>query len=597
MTWPGCRVAAPSIFGGEGSHLFDPALFTLPGMRRLTVILALLAVLEGLFIITQAYFLSLAIVGLWHLHSLRSIVQPMLIFAIAWTGRQLLVVIKNHLMYPMVEKTSGDLRRQVMQKLYQLGPSYVAKTGTGNVVTTALEGIDKVQTYLMLVVIKVIDMMVIPWVILIYIATLRWREALFLLATFPLIILFMIILGYAAQAKADRQYVGYQRMSNHFVDTLRGLPTLKQLGLSKQYANNVYHVSEGYRKQTMSVIKIAMLSTFALDFFTTLSIAVVAVFLGFGLVDGTIALLPALVILVLSPDYFLPLRQFASDYHATLNGKNAFAAVQEMLALPVPTDQEQLGTTPLNWEADSTLQLDHVNFSYDGQHPDLNAVSLQARGYQRIGIIGASGSGKSTLINLLGGFLTPDKQAGTITVNGHVVSHLSQKAWQQSFFYIPQSPYLFHATLAENIAFYQPDAGLGAIGQAAEKAGLTNWIKTLPDGLNTQIGEGARGVSGGQAQRIALARAFLDDSRRVLLFDEPTAHLDIETEAELKKTILPVFENHLVFFATHRLHWINQMDYVLVMDHGQIVEQGTPAELEAHNGAYVHLRDEMVGAI
>ncbi|MFC6179712.1 thiol reductant ABC exporter subunit CydD [Lactiplantibacillus daowaiensis] len=575
--------------------MFDPALFKLPGMRRLTVILALLAVIEGICIIIQAQFMSVAIVGLWHLKALGTVLQPMLIFAIAWTMRQLLVVVKNKLMYPVVEKTTGDLRRQVMQKLYDLGPSYVAKTGTGNVVTTALEGIDKVQTYLMLVVIKVIDMMVIPWVILIYIAWLRWREALFLLAIFPLIILFMIILGYAAQAKADRQYVGYQRMSNHFVDTLRGLPTLKQLGLSKRYAENVYQVSEGYRKQTLAVIKIAMLSTFALDFFTTLSIAVVAVFLGFGLIDGSITLLPALVILVLSPDYFLPLRTFASDYHATLNGKNAFAAVQKMLALPIATDRDQLGDQPLAWQADSTLSLQQVAFSYDDAQPALSQLNIQAHGYQRIGIIGASGSGKSTLINLLGGFLTPTAGHGTIKVNGQTVTHLNQTAWQQSFFYIPQNPYLFHATLAENIAFYQPDAGLSAIGAAADKAGLTAWIKTLPDGLNTAIGEGSRGVSGGQAQRIALARAFLDKSRKILLFDEPTAHLDIETEAALKQTILPVLDDHLVFFATHRLHWINQMDYVLVVDHGQIVEQGTPTELTAHDGAYVQLRNEMGG--
>ncbi|MFB9769823.1 thiol reductant ABC exporter subunit CydD [Lactiplantibacillus modestisalitolerans] len=577
--------------------MFDPALFKLPGMRRLTVILSLLAVIEGLCIIGQATALSVAIVGLWHLHGLATIVQPMLWFALAWSARQLLVVGKNHLMYPFVERTTGDLRRRVMQKLYQLGPSYVAKTGTGNVVTTALEGIDKVQTYLMLVVIKVIDMLVIPWVILIFIAIIRWREALFLLAIFPLIIIFMIILGYAAQAKADRQYVGYQRMSNHFVDTLRGLPTLKQLGLSRQYANNVYQVSEGYRKQTLAVIKIAMLSTFALDFFTTLSIAVVAVFLGFGLIDGTISLLPALIILVLAPDYFLPLRQFASDYHATLNGKNAFAAVQKMLALPVATERQQLGTQPLNWTANSSLSLQAVDFSYDGAQPALKKINLTATGFQRIGIIGASGSGKSTLINLLGGFLTPMPGHGTISVNGQPVTHLSQQAWQQSFFYIPQHPYLFHATLAENIAFYQPAAGISAIGRAADKAGLTAWIKTLPAGLETKIGEGARGVSGGQAQRIALARAFLDDRRKILLFDEPTAHLDIETEAALKQTILPVLDQHLVFFATHRLHWINQMDYVLVLDHGQIVEQGTPAELAQHNGAYVRLRQEMGGAI
>lgn len=576
--------------------MFDPALFKLPGMRRLAVILAILAVIEGICIIIQAQFMSVAIVGLWHLHALGTVLQPMLIFALAWTFRQLIVVLKNRLMYPVVETTTGDLRRQVLHKLYDLGPSYVAQTGTGNVVTTALEGLDKVQTYLMLVVIKVIDMMVIPWVVLIYIAWLRWREALFLLAIFPLIILFMIILGYAAQAKADRQYEGYQRLSNHFVDTLRGLPTLKQLGLSHRYADNVYQVSEGYRQQTLAVIKIAMLSTFALDFFTTLSIAVVAVFLGFGLINGTITLLPALVILVLSPDYFLPLRTFANDYHATLNGKNAFAAVQKMLALPVTTDRDQLGTQPLHWQADSTLSLQQVAFSYpDAAQPALPEIELTAHGYQRIGIIGASGSGKSTLINLLGGFLTPTPNQGTITVNGQQVTHLNQTAWRQSFFYIPQSPYLFHATLAENIAFYQPNASLSAIGQAAAKAGLSDWIKTLPDGLSTSIGEGARGVSGGQAQRIALARALLDDSRRILLFDEPTAHLDIETEADLKQTMLPVFEDHLVFFATHRLHWLNQMDYVLVMDHGQIVAQGTPTELAAQPGPYQQLRTEMGG--
>ncbi|AVK62665.1 thiol reductant ABC exporter subunit CydD [Lactobacillus sp. CBA3606] len=576
--------------------MFDPALFKLPGMRRLAVLLTVLALFEGICIIMQAQFLAVAIVGLWRRQALTTVLRPMLFFAIAWVGRQLLVVIKNHLMYPLVAKTTGALRRQVMQKLYRLGPSYVAKMGTGNVVTTALEGLDKVQTYLMLVVIKVIDMMVIPWVILIYIAFLRWREALFLLAIFPLIILFMIILGYAAQAKADRQYAGYQRLSNHFVDTLRGLPTLKQLGLSKRYAKNVYQVSESYRQQTLAVIKVAMLSTFALDFFTTLSIAVVAVFLGFGLINGTITLLPALVILVLAPDYFLPLRTFANDYHATLNGKNAFTAVKTMLALPLPTQQAQLGTTPLTWQADSTLSLKAVDFGYTTDQLALTNLDFTAKGYQRIGIIGASGSGKSTLIKLLGGFLTPTPNQGTLAVNGQPIPHLDQTAWQQSFFYIPQNPYLFHATVAENIAFYQPQATPTAIAQAAERAGLTAWLQTLPAGLATPIGEGARGVSGGQAQRIALARAFLDNSRQILLFDEPTAHLDIETEAALKQTILPVFDQHLVFFATHRLHWLNQMDYVLVLSHGRIVEQGVPAQLATHAGPYQRLWTEMGGA-
>ncbi len=191
-------------------------------------------------------------------------------------------------------------------------------------------------------------------------------------------------------------------------------------------------------------------------------------------------------------------------------------------------------------------------------------------------------------------FLTPD-ETGHISLNGQQLPHLSQEVWQRNSLYIPQSPYLFHATLRENVSFYQPNADEAAVKAACDKAGLTDWIAELPQGLATMIGEGSRGVSGGQAQRIALARAFLDDSRKILLFDEPTAHLDIETEAALKQDMLPLMADRLVFFATHRLHWINQMDYVLVMDHGQLVEQGTPAELASHDGPYTRLRAEMGG--
>jgi len=240
------------------------------------------------------------------------------------------------------------------------------------------------------------------------------------------------------------------------------------------------------------------------------------------------------------------------------------------------------------------VRFDHVNVAYGKDAATLKDITFDVHGFQKVGIIGASGSGKSTLINTLGGFLSP--QDGQIHVRGTQVPHLDQKAWQRSFVYIPQAPYLFHASLRDNLAFYAPDASEAAVNAAAAKAGLTDWIASLPAGLDTQIGEGARGVSGGQAQRIALARSFLDDSRRVLLFDEPTAHLDIETEVELKQTMMPVFANHLVFFATHRLHWMNEMDYILVMDHGEIVEQGTPAELQEQNGAYVRLRSEMEGA-
>ncbi len=581
------------IFRGR-LDLIDQRVFKFPGVKPAAAIMAVLTVIQAIMIILQAQYLSVAIVHLWKQQPIGTIVAPLAVFAVAFLGRHLLTILKDWLLYPFVEKTTKTLRKQFMAKLFDLGPSVVAEKGTGNVVTMGLEGIDKIQTYLMMIIGKVLDLSITPWLILIYIAMIQWKEALFLLAIYPLIIFFMIILGLAAQAKADKQYAGYQRLSNHFVDTLRGLPTLKQLGLNETYADNVYHVSEDYRKKTMATLTIAMTSTFALDFFTTLSIAIIAVFLGFGLMNSTIQLLPALVILTLAPDYFAPIRNFANDYHATLNGKNALTAVLDVLQRDTPSDRELLPDRDPVWQADDALKFDHVNVGYSADDTTLQDISFDVHGFQKVGIIGASGSGKSTLINTLGGFLSP--QTGEINVRGTQVPHLDQKAWQRSFVYIPQAPYLFHASLRDNLAFYSPDADDDAVNAAAAKAGLTDWIATLPDGLNTSIGEGARGVSGGQAQRIALARAFLDDSRRILLFDEPTAHLDIETEVELKQTMLPVFDHHLVFFATHRLHWMNEMDYILVMDHGKIVEQGTPAELQQRDGAYVRLRSEMEGA-
>lgn len=574
--------------------MIDQRVFKFPGVKPAAAMMAVLTVIQAIMIILQAQYLSAAIVHLWKQQPIGTIVAPLAVFAVAFLGRHLLTILKDWLLYPFVEKTTKTLRKQFMAKLFDLGPSVVAEKGTGNVVTMGLEGIDKIQTYLMMIIGKVLDLSITPWLILIYIAVIQWKEALFLLAIYPLIIFFMIILGLAAQAKADKQYAGYQRLSNHFVDTLRGLPTLKQLGLNETYADNVYHVSEDYRKKTMATLTIAMTSTFALDFFTTLSIAIIAVFLGFGLMNSTIQLLPALVILTLAPDYFAPIRNFANDYHATLNGKNALTAVLDVLQRDTPSDRELLPDRDPVWQDDDALKFDHVNVGYSADDTTLQDISFDVRGFQKVGIIGASGSGKSTLINTLGGFLSP--QAGEINVRGTQVPHLDQKAWQRSFVYIPQAPYLFHASLRDNLAFYSPDADDAAVNAAAAKAGLTDWIATLPAGLDTPIGEGARGVSGGQAQRIALARAFLDDSRRILLFDEPTAHLDIETEVELKQTMLPVFDHHLVFFATHRLHWMNEMDYILVMDHGKIVEQGTPAELQQRDGAYVRLRSEMEGA-
>ena len=569
--------------------MIDKAIMRLEKIRQMFGLLAGFAFLQAIFIIGQAWMLSAAITHLWEGHTLKEVALYVLGFFLFFMARHVITYLRERLLDNYAQEQAKKLRTQLLQKIFKLGPTVVQAHGTGNVTTMTVDGISQVENYIHLILAKMMNMMIVPWVILVVVFYYDWVSGVILLLVFPLIIIFMIVLGYAAQSKADRQYRSFQILSNHFIDSLRGIDTLKLFGMSKSYEKGIYQTSEQFRKATMSTLRIAILSTFALDFFTTLSVAIVAVFLGLRLLNAEILLFPALTVLILAPEYFLPVRDFSSDYHATLDGKNAMTAIREILELP-ENEVEQIAIAP--WNESSTLDLSELSFDY-GQGSGLQPVNLQVSGYQKIGVIGMSGSGKSTLMNVMSGFLTPKQ--GSILFNGKETTSFKQEDWQKQLIYIPQNPYVFRASLRENIAFYTPEADDTAIMQAIEVAGLSELLAQLPDGLDTLIGEGARSLSGGQAQRIALARAFLDKNRKVLILDEPTAHLDIETEVELKNRMLPLMENRLVFFATHRMHWMHQMDYILVLEEGKLVEAGTFNELTEKRGAFFELTKKMRG--
>ena len=567
--------------------MIDKQIMKLPGMKQLLGLLAGLSFLQALFIIGQAYGLARAITGLWEGRPLEEQWGWILLFFCSFIARQAVIYFRSKRLDDYSYQQAADLRDQLLEKLFRVGPQIAQQQGTGNVTTMVLEGINQVENYLKLILAKIMNMSIIPWVILALVFYLDWESGLVLLLVFPLIIIFMIILGYAAQSKAEKQYRTFQLLSNHFIDSLRGIDTLKLFGVSKKYGKSIFASSERFRKATMASLKVGILSTFALDFFTTLSIAVVAVLLGLRLINEGILLFPALTILILAPEYFLPIRDFSSDYHATLDGKNAMTAVTEILHQP---EAQVPAVTVPRWQEDAQLTIDQLAFSYE-EKATLRDINLNVTGFKKIGIIGLSGSGKSTLINTLSGFLVPD--SGEITLGGAKTTAFRQASWQEQLIYIPQNPYIYRLTLQENVAFYQPTATKEAVLKAIEVAGLTELLAELPQGLDTMLGEGERHLSGGQAQRIALARAFLDQQRKILLFDEPTAHLDIETEVALKERMLPLMENRLVFFATHRLHWMEEMDEIIVMDQGRIVEQGTMAQLQQKQGAFTELVNGM----
>ncbi|MCZ3863725.1 thiol reductant ABC exporter subunit CydD [Lactobacillus crispatus] len=567
--------------------MIDKQLFKIDGAGSILKKLAGLEILQAFFIVGQALALASVLSKLWAGESLDWLL--LLTFAACFIARQLI----NTLRDSMLEKYSGqvaeELRQKLLDKVFRDGQALVQKQGTGSLITMSLDGVDEVRQYIKLIYSKVLTMMIVPVLIFVGMLFLSWTSAVILIVMYPLIVLFMIILGHAAQDRAIKQFGNFQVLSNNFIDSLRGIDTLKYLGLSKRYSKSIFNLSEGFRKKTMAVLKVAMLSTFALDFFTTLSIAIIAVFLGFDLMNGKIALFPALGILILAPDYFLPIRDFAGDFHATLNGKNAFKRINELINLP----EEKTNDLSLKtWSAQDQLKIKNLKFTYQ-KGTEIGPVSLQVQGFKKIGIIGMSGSGKTSLINLLSGFLTPDQVQ--IELQGQKTTTMNIPAWQRQMTYIPQEPYVFTKSLRENIAFYNPQASDDEIKQAIHIMGLDALLNDLPNGLDTVIGRGKRVLSGGQSQRIALARAFLDPKRKIMIFDEPTAHLDIETEIDLKKRMMPLMQNKLVFFATHRLHWLKEMDYILVMDHGQLVEQGSYEQLQQNQGYFCKLMAGMRG--
>lgn len=569
-------------------NMIDKSLFELPGVRKMFPILGMLAVLQFIAIAGQALFLAAAITKLWQGQLFSHVIPWVMGFLVCFLSREIINFIRAKSLDKLAYNLATKLRGDMLDKFFRLGPVAIGNLGSGSAATTVITGIDQVENYIKLVLSKVLNMMIVPMLILIPVYFLDWQSGIVLTLTFPFAIIFMILLGYAAQGRAERQYKTFQYLSNHFLDSLRGISTLKYFGLSKDYSNSIYKTSEDFRKETMGALRVAMLSTFALDFFSSLSVAIVALFLGLRLMSGDILLFPALAALILAPEYFLPLRDFASDYHATLNGKNALAAVNEVLS----TDENTLSVLKdrVTWTEDSSLQLTDLAKIYDTGR-GISEVNLTVKGFKKIALVGSSGSGKSTLLSMLAGFLEPT--AGEFKLNNQILTSLTDEMYRQSVQFIPQKTYIFAGTFRQNLAFYEPESTDEQINQAAELAGLGSLLNEI--GLDGQIGASGRTISGGQAQRVALARAFLSRTRNILFLDEPTAHLDIETELEIKANILPLLENKLVFIATHRLHWLSSMDLVIVLNEGQVEGIGTHEQLLAENSYYQKLLSQMRG--
>lgn len=484
-----------------------------------------------------------------------------------------------------------DLRERLFSHLMRLGPAYTKGERTGELVSTAVEGVERLDAYFGRYLPQIALSALVPLAISGFLMTVDPLSSLLLLATVPIIPVLMVAVGRYAEEPIQRQWQSLSRMGAYFFDTLQGMPTLKMFGRSEGEEEVVAMVGEGFRKRTMRVLKFAFASGLVLEFITSLSISVIAVELGIRLLRGAIAFEPAFLVLLLAPEFYEPLREMGASRHAGMEGKAAAGRIFEVLGTSAPAST----TGNVNYSVGSlaesrkpiTVGFEGVTYGYPGSdRPALSGVDLTLPTGSLTALVGRSGSGKSTLVNLLLRFIDPDE--GSISAGGISVSEASVETWREHVALVPQRPYLFYGSVLENIRLARPAANREEVESAAELAGAAEFVGGFHEGYETRIGERGARLSGGEVQRIAIARAFLKDAP-VLVMDEPTSSLDPESEELIKRGLERLSEGKTTLVVAHRIGTVRAAGRIAVLDDGRLVDAGSHQELLGRCGLYARL--------
>jgi ATP-binding cassette subfamily C protein CydD len=477
-----------------------------------------------------------------------------------------------------------DLRARLLDHVIDLGPTFTKRQALGELSNTLLEGVEALDAYFRQFLPQLAEAVVVPITFLLIILPIDLTSGLVMLLTAPLIPLFMILIGDAAERQTRRQWRTLSRMSAFFLESIQGLKTLKLLGRSADRAQEIESISDQHRHRTMHVLRTTFLSALALEWVATLSVAVVAVQIGLRLLYGRMDFREALIILFIAPEFYLPLRLLGARFHAAMAGTAAGERIFGILeGAPSKLDGEfrRKAATP---QHPCSISFKEVSYSYPSNaRRALQNISFDLPADSVAAVVGPSGCGKSTLAHLLLRFIEPDQ--GQITVEGIPLGEIAPNIWRDRIAWVPQQPSLLNGTVAENLRLAHPDAGDRQLRRAAELAHAMDFIDRLPHGLETVVGERGEGLSSGQIQRLALARAFLRDAP-LLIFDEATAHIDPEHEALLLDSMQRLLHGRTALVIAHRLPTVQNADVILVMRTGPIVETGTHTQLRAAQGLY-----------
>ncbi|MFD5370967.1 thiol reductant ABC exporter subunit CydD [Streptomyces sp. NPDC127103] len=525
----------------------DPRLLRYARATRVFLIAVVaLGLVGAALVIAQAMLIAEIVVGSFQKgQSVSALTTPLLLLAGIAAARGLVSWLTELAAHRASAAVKSELRGRLLDRAAALGPGWLSGQKAGSLIALATRGVDALDDYFARYLPQLGLAVVVPVAVLARIVTEDWVSAAIIVVTLPLIPVFMILIGWYTQARMDRQWKLLSRLSGHFLDVVAGLPTLKIFGRAKAQAESIRAITSEYRRATMRTLRIAFLSSFALELLATLSVALVAVTIGMRLVHGELDLYTGLVILILAPEAYLPLRQVGAQFHAAAEGLAAAEEIFDVLEEPV---RDGAGSEV---PESVRLELEGVTVRHAGRaEPSLDAMSLTVEPGETVALVGPSGAGKSTLLDVVLGFAAP-QEGGSVRVGGRPFAALDLEAWRSRIAWVPQRPYLFAGTIAENVRLARPDASDEAVREALRDAGADGFVSGLPQGLDTPLGEDGAGLSAGQRQRLALARGFLAD-RPVLLLDEPTAALDGETEAGVVDAVRRLAAGRTVLLVAHR---------------------------------------------
>jgi len=523
----------------------------------------LLIFLESLTLIGQARVLAVIIDAAFLGGQALAALKPLLLIflglnllraACAWSGDLLAQYVSS--------AVKSTLRSSLLAQILARGPAWVQQERSGELTTLISEGVEQLDAYFRLYLPQAVQAVLLPISILLMVFPFDRTSGLVLLLTAPLIPLFMVLIGSTASQATAARWQSLQTISAQFLDILSGITTLKLFGRSRTQQQRLRALNDAFHSTTMQVLRITFLSALVLELLSTLSTAVVAVQIGLRLLYARIAFVDAFFILLLTPDFFLPLRMLGLRFHAGMAGTAAAANIFRVLELKARSP-EPIGTETVV-AGHHDIHFNNVSYTYSTRNfPAIASITCTLPAGRTSVLVGPSGAGKSTLTYLLLGFLQP--HTGAIRVGPYDLSRLDLAKWRSQIAWVPQQPTLLHDTVFENIRFSVPGATRASVERAASAAHADAFIRALPEGYDTLIGERGARLSGGQGQRLALARAFLKDAP-LLILDEPAAQLDLETEKQLLDSIHALTRNRTVLLVAHRLQTIQRAENVLFLN-------------------------------